>query len=187
MAGLARVFLDTSICTPISVLDLMLRCDEHDLHRIAWTEDLLAELELVWVRQGARSAESARGITDSIPAAFADQEVPRQTYSHLIAGMPGDDAADHQHAAAAVAIAPAILLTANLKHFPAPALAKLGVTVSGVDEYALGLLDDQPDELSEIIDEMSASRQRPRMTPDEIVEALNRAGLKKFGDRIRRG
>ncbi len=74
-----------------------------------------------------RGAQSLpRSITDSIRAAFADQEVPRQTYSHLIAGMPGDDAADHQHAAAAVAIAPAILLTANLKDFPAPASRSWG-------------------------------------------------------------
>ena len=61
-----RVFPDTSVCFPISVLDLLLRCDERDLHRIVLSEDLLRELERVWVRQGARSVGSPQAVTAAI-------------------------------------------------------------------------------------------------------------------------
>jgi len=49
-AGLVRVLPDTNVCYPISLLDLILRCDEQDLHRVVWTDDLLDELTKVWVR-----------------------------------------------------------------------------------------------------------------------------------------
>jgi hypothetical protein len=66
---------------------------------------------------------------------FANQEVPLSDYEHLVAGMPGDDPDDHRHAAAAVARAPATIVTANLADFPAEPLAALGVSVVGPDDY----------------------------------------------------
>ncbi len=75
--ALQTVFPDTSVCFPISVLDLLLRCDERDLHRIVWSEDLLRELERVWVRQGARTVGSAQSVTAAIRSTFPDQRIDR--------------------------------------------------------------------------------------------------------------
>jgi hypothetical protein len=41
---LRRVLLDTNVCFPISLLDLMLRLDEAAFHEVVWSEDLLGEL-----------------------------------------------------------------------------------------------------------------------------------------------
>jgi len=71
------------------------------------------------VRNDVRSEASARAIADQIRATFEDQQVLRTDYEQLIAEVPGRDEADHVHAAAAVAAAPTILLTANTKDFPA--------------------------------------------------------------------
>lgn len=54
-----RVLPDVNVCFPISLLDLVLRLDEAELHRIVWTDDLLDELARVWVDHGARSAVTA--------------------------------------------------------------------------------------------------------------------------------
>ena len=108
--ALQKVFPDTSVCFPISVLDLLLRCDERDLHRIVWSEDLLRELARFWVREGARSVVSWRAVTAAIRSTFPDQRIDRDVYAPLIDEMPGDDPDDHCHAAAAVAVAPAVLL-----------------------------------------------------------------------------
>lgn len=180
MELLTRVFPDTSVCFPISVLDLILRCDERDLHRIVWSEDLLAELERVWVREGARDEDSAGRVTHAIRTTFALQEIPRQDYAHLIDAMPGPDVEDHCHSAAAVAVAPSVLLTANLKDFPAVPFADLGVTVLAPDDYACDLLTAHPDELDEIISAMAADRRNPPMTPGDVLDALDRAGLTRF-------
>ncbi|HUP70818.1 MAG TPA: hypothetical protein VM142_13535 [Acidimicrobiales bacterium] len=82
--ALRRVLLDTNACFPISLLDLMLRLDEAAFHEVIWAEDLLGELVEVWVKKGARSAELAARICDDIRRAFADQEVHRGDYDHLV-------------------------------------------------------------------------------------------------------
>lgn len=112
-----RVLPDTNVCYPISLVDLVLRLDEAELHEIVWTEDLLGELARTWVAKGARSALAAEKVCGDIRAAFVGQDVPRDAYEHLIASMPGDDMDDHAHAAAAVVRAPCVILTRNLKDF----------------------------------------------------------------------
>lgn len=181
-----RVLPDTNVCYPISLLDLVLRLDEAELHEIVWTEDLLDELARTWVAKGARSAEAAEKICGDIRAAFVGQDVPRDTYEHLIASMPGDDMDDHAHAAAAVVRAPCVILTRNLKDFPAEPLAGWGVTVREPDEYLIAMFDQYPDELVGIVGEMASDRRKPAMTALEIADALGRAGAPGFAARLRR-
>lgn len=176
-----------SVCFPMSVLDLLLRCDERDLHRIVWTEDLLAELGRVWVREGARSVTSARRVTDAIRAMFAAQGVRRDEYEHLIDEMPGPDFDDHCHSAAAVAVTPSVLLTANLKDFPESPLAALGVTVLSPDDYVCALFNAHPEELLDIVTAMAAHRRNPPMDKGLVLDALDRAGLSRFAAEAERG
>jgi len=185
VSPLARVLPDTSVCFPISLLDLILRADEADLHRVVWTNDLLGELERVWVDKGSRSAVSARKVCDEIRTSFPDQQMPRSSYASLIESMPGPDPDDHAHSAAAVAAAPSILLTANLKDFPATELAERGVRVEHPDSYFTALFDAYADDLALIVEEMAAARLRPPMTPAEVLDALDRAGLSVFAARVR--
>jgi hypothetical protein len=129
----------------MSLLDLILRLDEASLHEVMWSEDLLEELAEVWVRNGARDLEAATRVCGHIRETFAGQEVRRSNYEHLVADMPGDDPDDHLHAAAAVARAPATILTANLGDFPAEPLAALGVSVIGPDDYLCALWRRHPE------------------------------------------
>ena len=84
-----RVLPDTNVCYPISLLDLVLRLDQAELHEMVWTEDLLDELARKWVEKGARSAEAAAKVCGDIRSTFVGQDVPRDWYEHLIASMPG--------------------------------------------------------------------------------------------------
>jgi len=94
--------------------------------------------------------------------------------------MPGGDPDDHCLVAAAVAVAPAVLLTVNLKDFPARPLGESGVTVLSPDEYATSLLNEHPDDLPVVVADMAAHRRRPPMDVDDVLDALARAGLTKF-------
>lgn len=178
--ALKRVLPDTNVCFPISLLDLVLRLDEAAFHEVVWTEDLLAELAAVWTAKGARSAASAQKVCDDIRRAFGGQEVPRSDYAHLVDSMPGPDPADHLHAAAAVAVAPAVLLTANTADFPAAALAERGVTVQTPDAYLCELLEAHGDALLEVVAEMAGDRRNPTMTVEEVLDALDRCGVRAF-------
>jgi hypothetical protein len=159
-----RVLLDTNVCYPISLLDLFLRLDEVSLHEVLWTEDLLEELMDTWVKHGVRTREAAERVYHHIRAAFAGQDVPRSEYEALIDKMPGNDPDDHRHAAAAAAQAPAIILTENLRDFPAEPLDALGVSVRRPDDYLNERLDRHRDEIVEVITMMAADRRRPAMS-----------------------
>jgi hypothetical protein len=52
---MARIFVDTNVLFPFSVMDLMLALTEDAVHEVIWTETLLAEWERVIVRQHHRS------------------------------------------------------------------------------------------------------------------------------------
>lgn len=183
--ALRRVLLDTNVCYPMSLLDLLLRMDEAPLHDVIWSEDLLGELAEVWVRNGARSLEAATRVCDSIRESFAGQEVPRSDYEHLIADMPGKDPDDHRHAAAAVARAPATIITANLADFPAEPLSVLGVSVTSPDDYLRELWRRHGRDLTAIVTQMAADRHRPTMTTLEVLDALGRAGVPMFANLVR--
>jgi predicted nucleic acid-binding protein len=109
----ARVFVDTNVLFPFSVMDLMLALTEDSVHEVLWTQALLTEWERVIVREQRRTAVSAAAITAAIREFFPEGEVPESAYTHLIAQMPGDDPDDRVHMAAAITgDAQAILATA---------------------------------------------------------------------------
>lgn len=186
LGGLVRVLPDTNVCYPISMLDLVLRCDEQDLHRVVWTEALLEELAGVWVRNGARSFESARAITDQIRTVFASGRIEPSLYEHLVPKKPGGDPDDHEHAAAAASVAPSVLLTANISDFPPSALADRGVIVMHPDDYFLHLLGDETDTIVGVLSDMAAQRSRPPLTLEDILSTLERAGMARFAAEARR-
>lgn len=59
---MARVFVDTNVLFPFSVMDLMLALTEDGVHDVMWSQALLAEWERVIVRTQRRSAASAAAI-----------------------------------------------------------------------------------------------------------------------------
>ena len=111
---MTRVFVDTNVLFPFSVMDLMLALTEDSVHEVLWSKALLAEWERFIVREQRRSAASAAEITAAIREYFADSEVPEPAYAHLIDQMPGKDPDDRVHMAAAVAGGAAAIVTWNL-------------------------------------------------------------------------
>jgi hypothetical protein len=71
-----RVFVDTNVLFPFSVMDLMLALTEDGVHELMWSEALLAEWERVIVREQRRSAASAASVTAAIREFFPECEVP---------------------------------------------------------------------------------------------------------------
>jgi predicted nucleic acid-binding protein len=181
---MARVFVDTNVLFPFSVMDLMLALTEDGVHDVIWTQALLAEWERVIVREQRRSAASAAAITSAIREHFADSEVPESAYAHLIKQMPGKDSDDRVHMAAAVAGHAIAIVTWNLADFPAEALACHGVRVCTPDDYLSDLLDVWPGELLATVVRMAGEKRRPPMTPSALADSLSKAGIPAFAQRL---
>ena len=116
---MARIFVDTNVLFPFSVMDLLLALSEDGVHTVVWTDALLDEWERVIVEEQRRPPQTAAAITSVIRSFFADSKVELADYQHLIDEMPGRDADDHHHSAAAITGGATVLLTHNRTDFPA--------------------------------------------------------------------
>lgn len=182
---MGRVFADSNVLFPFSVMDLLLALSEDGVHDVIWTDDLLDEWERVIVREHKRSPESAAQITSAFREFFADSKVERGGYEHLIEEMPGKDHDDHVHMAASVARQPCTILTNNAKDFPAGPLARRGVRVTDPDGYLCEILQEVPGEVVDTVVRLAAEKARPPKTPRDLVGDLARAGVPRFAAEAR--
>lgn len=182
---MARVFADTNVLFPFSVMGLLLTLAEDYVHDLVWSEHLLDEWQRVIVREGRRSTEAAALIAGHIRIGFSDSCVPEDHYKHLLAEIDGPDPDDVHHMAAAIAGNADTLITWNLDDFPAKPWDG-GASRSPPDLCLCALLDQQPVEVLTTIGRMARRKQRPPMTSYDITDALARAGIPAFAQRARR-
>lgn len=182
---MARVFIDTNVLFPFSVMDLLLALTEDSVHEVIWSRRLLDEWERVIVRTHRRSAESAAAVTAAIRDFFPEYEIDISAYGHLVDQMPSPDADDRHHIAAALAGGARQIVTWNLADFPGEPLAQLGLRVVEPDEYLCELLDEVPDEVLAAVARLAAEKRNPRLTAVDLCDALEKAGVREFAHRVR--
>lgn len=182
---MSRIFVDTNVLFPFSVMDLVLALSEDGVHTVAWTDALLDEWERVIVNEQRRSPQAAAAITSAIRDFFADSKVELGDYQNLIDEMPGRDPDDHHHSAAAICGGAAVLLTHNRADFPAGPLAQRGLRVTDPDTYLCELADELPDEVETTIVRLAAEKQRPPKSAADLLDDLARAGMDRFAAKLR--
>lgn len=180
-----RVFVDTNVLFPFSVMDLLLALTEDTVHTMLWTERLLGEWERVIVREQQRSSASAQAITSAIRECFADSRVPEDDYASLTGMMPGADPDDRHHMAAALKGRASAIVTWNLGDFPSEPLASLGLRVVDPDTYLRELLEELPHEVAATVVRLAAEKRRPPRTPEDLVDSLAKAGVPGFAECLR--
>ncbi len=182
---MARVFADTNVLFPFSIMDLLVALSEDGIHQVIWTDALLDEWEDVIVREQKRSLQAAAAITSAIRDFFEDSKVERDEYEHLIDEMPGTDDDDHEHMAAAVARQPCTILTKNTRDFPSKPLRERGVRVLDPDTYLCELADELPDEVADTLIRLAGEKRRPPKSPEGLLADLERAGVSRFAAAVR--
>ncbi|MBO0804078.1 MAG: PIN domain-containing protein [Nocardiopsaceae bacterium] len=182
---MARVFVDANVLYPFSVMDLILALTEDGIHDVLWTEELLDEWERVIVRGGKRSPDAAAGITATIRGFFADTRIPPDSYRNLVTEVGGRDPDDDVHMAAAVAAGADALVTWNEKDFTCDFMKDHAVPVMDPDAYLCSLYDEFPDEVASTITRLAAEKRRPPLMPSDLVDSLERAGVREFASKAR--
>jgi hypothetical protein len=87
--------------------------------------------------------------------------------------------------AAAVAGQAESLVTWNGKDFDCGFTRKHAIRIVDPNEYLCALYGGFPDEVLATITRLAASKRRPSMTPVELVDALDRAGVNEFASLVR--
>ena len=103
-----------------------------------------------------------------------------ESYEHLIPTLALPDPDDRHVLAAAIHAGATIIVTSNLKDFPAKALAEHNVEAMSPDNF---LVERMVEHSSAIVEALREQRQRlknPPQSPAQFLESLERQGLTRF-------
>lgn len=153
------VLLDTCVLLKSYLHDTLLSIAEEGAFRPLWSDHILVELRRNLLKVGAKPDAVERRI-EMMTMYFPDARV--DGYEGLIGSMPNDPK-DRHVLAAAVAGRADVLVTENMRDFPAGAVDRFGITVTGQDDFLLSMLDLHPEAvLSALRRQASRYRREPR-------------------------
>ena len=184
--------LDTCVLVLPTSRDLLLECASAGGYRALWSDETEAELERtiehLWTRK-RRDAIEARGyatrLLRSMNGALPDARVTGwQLAAPAAADLP--DPGDAHVIGAAIRGGAAVVVTLNLKDFPANALPA-GLSAQHPDEFLRDLLDLVPGLVGDAVERISArtGRRGPKLSVEEVLGALEQEGLTGFASDYR--
>ena len=177
-----RVLLDTCVLYPPTLRDTLLRLAKRSHYQPIWSADILDELRRNVTRSGIAPSKVDR-LFSEMRLSFDAAEITG--YHHLIDTMGCHPKDRHVLAAAVHGEAPSIV-TFNLRDFPRPATAPLGLRVLHPDDFLLESLCVAPAVVLEVLERQAVDYRRPSTRLPRVLDALDRTGLGRFAVEVRR-
>ncbi|MFO0927368.1 MAG: PIN domain-containing protein [Gemmataceae bacterium] len=175
---------DANILYPAPLRDLFIRLAQAGLVRARWTEAIHDE----WVRNvlkdnSALSPERLSRTRLLMNEAVRDCLVTG--YEDLIESLALPDPDDRHVLAAAIRANAEVIVTFNLKDFPAGVLARYGIEAQHPDEFLGSLFDAAPGPVCAAVKRQREGLRNPPMTAEELLATLERQGLVQAVARLR--
>lgn len=174
------VVLDACVLLPYQLSDLLLRLAEANLYLPVWSDAILGEVERNLLgkfgQDPARVARRLGQMQSAFPAAAVTG------YEALVGAMTNDPK-DRHVAAVAVRAGATVIVTANLKDFPAASLDPYGIVAVHPDEFLLDQLDLAPATTVRVLEQQRGAYRRPPMRRAEFRESL-RVTVPEFVEQV---
>src|SRR5712692_9044008 len=170
------VFYDASVLYPSELRNLLMHPPLTGLFRAKWSAAVHEE----WIRAllrrrpdlSRKKLERTRMLMD---LHAADALVTG--YEDLIEGLELPDPDDRHVLAAAIRGGAHVIVTANLRDFPAKILGQFGIEPQHPDEFVLHLLDLAPGLVARAARDHRESLKNPPKTIEQYLDALRAQGL----------
>ena len=176
-------FLDASVLYSAPLRDLLLELAVSDAYRAKWSDAVHEE----WIRAlRRRRPDIARArlertrrlmdahVRDALISGFED----------LVPTIRLPDPYDRHVVAAAIRGEANIILTANLRDFPARALTPYGLVAVHPDRFLARLCRESPDRFLEALERVRVRLRNPPVSRERHLVALRRAGPDKTATEI---
>jgi hypothetical protein len=175
---------DACVLYPAPLRSFLMYLAVTDLYRARWTNDIHEE----WMRNVLRdhpdiTRAQVERIRDLMNAHVRDCLVTG--YESLIPSLTLPDPADVHVLAAAIRCGADVIVTANLRHFPAGALEPYGIEAQHPDQFLTHQLDLAANIVCAAAKTHRASLKQPPMTVEEYLAALVRQGLAQTASVLR--
>ncbi len=164
-----RYIIDTNVLIPFYSKDFFLQLGSQGLP-IHWSRSIEAEYCRVWARRYPGRRGQAKQTLVLMRTVIPDWRAPEPRKIVQTLELPDPD--DRHVVAAAVGIGANVIVTRNLRDFPAGALAPYGVKARTPDQVLCDLFDRQPDLTIAAGAAMRARLRRPSQSPDEWLDGL---------------
>jgi hypothetical protein len=161
--------VDACVLFTAALRDTLLRAASTRLYQPRWSELILDEVRRNLVEQERMRADQAERLLGALRRAFPYAVV--SGFEALIERMPNQEKDRHVVAAAVEAGAQAIV-TYNVRDFPKPLLAALGIDVQTPDEFLAELFLRAPDTMVEVVRKQAADLRAPPMTPEQVLVTI---------------
>lgn len=166
--------LDTNVIYPIDIRDLLFWFASYDLFTPKWSKQIFIEWETVMKRKGI-SEEEIKKRLDRALRAFPDALV--NNYEPLVNSLELPDEKDRHVLAAAIKTNANIIVTNNLKDFPAVYLARFGLTAKTADDFITDTIDLNNGLALEAFRALVLNRTNPNLDEFEILDRFRKNGL----------
>jgi len=177
--------LDACVLYSAPIRDLLLRLALTDLFRAKWSADIHAE----WMSSLATNRpdippDRIHRMRDRMDSHVRDALV--ENYASLIPGLVLPDPKDRHVLAAAIVGRADLIVTYNLKDFPAEALAPFGIEAQHPDEFLRHQFDLAPDHVCAVVRDLRSGLKNPPRSIDDYLATLERHGLTDFTVALRK-
>jgi predicted nucleic acid-binding protein len=176
MASNLTVLYDACVLYPNHLRDVLIQLATTALFRAKWTEQIHDE----WIRNilknrpdisSAQLQSLKQKINQSVPDCLVED------FDYLIHTLDLPDEDDRHVLAAAIVAKADVIVTINLKDFPASILASHGIVAQHPDDFIADLLDLNPWIVLRAIQTIQTRLKRPPVRFDEYLEILLKQGL----------
>lgn len=175
---------DACVLYPAPLRSLLMYVAVEGLVQARWTDAIHEE----WIRNVTQdypdiTRAKAERVRDLMNSAIPEGMVT--DYEDLIDSVTLPDTDDRHVLAAAIHANAEVIVTFNLKHFPASALASRGIEAMHPDEFLVFLFDAAPGLVCAAVKRQRDGLRNPPMTAEQLLATLDRQGLVQTVARLR--
>lgn len=164
-----KAVLDTNVIFPLVIRDLLFWFAHYDLYTPKWSSNIFDEWKNVMIRKGVEEsvAEKRAQVANN---AFPDALV--QNYQGLIEQLELPDVDDRHVLAAAIKTNANVIVTNNLKDFPAEYLESFGLKAIGADDFLTDIIDLNAEIAIKAFRELVLHKINPEMDEYQVLESF---------------
>ena len=180
------VVYDACVLFPAPLRDFLVQVGLSGLCQVKWTSHILDEcFRNVLSKRPDLSEASLAKTRSRMEEAIPDVNVKH--YEGLIGGISGLPDPDDRHVvAAAIRCGAQVIVTTNLKDFPASALSRYDLEAQHPDAFIRNLIDLDEDTVVQVLRAQAARLKNPPKTLAEVLESLHKQGLTESSAQLKK-